>query len=288
MSKEPSTLSRRRFTALTLAAGIDAAAPSAAADANDVIDTDVRIETANGTCDAALILPRSKGPSPAVILFPDAFGLRPAMRTMARRLALSGYAVLVPNPYYRSTTAPGLSPGFDFANPLDRAKLDALRAPLTGDAVMRDSRAYVGFLDARPDIDRKAKMGVVGYCMGGAMTMQAAAANPDRIGAGASFHGGGLVTGNPGSPHLLVPKIKARYYFGVADNDDRQQPEAKGALAAAFAATGVPAKIEVYAGTQHGWCVPDMPMKDGKPIYDEREAERAWHELIALYRMARV
>jgi carboxymethylenebutenolidase len=288
MTDERATISRRDFSTLALAAGVSAAARVSGAAAAEATDTDVLVKTPSGTCDAALVHPQGSGHWPAVILFPDAFGLRPTMRAMAKRLAADGYTVLVPNPYYRSTKAPGLGPDFDFGNPADRAKLEALRAPLTSAAVMQDSTAYIAFLDAQPSVNKKAKMGVVGYCMGGPMTMQAAAANPERIGAGASFHGGGLVTDKPDSPHLLVPKIKAQYYFGIAANDDEKQPEAKTKLADAFHAANLPAKIEVYEGTLHGWCVKDMPLQAGKPIYNEPQAERAWNELIALYKRAQV
>lgn len=247
--------------------------------------TEVEIKTPSGVCDASLAQPSGEGQWPGVILFADAFGLRPAMRDMAKRLAQNGYAVLVPNPYYRSTKAPGLPPGFSFENPKDREKLAALRALLTAEAVTADAAAYVAFLDSQRAVKQSAKMGVVGYCMGGSMTLRAAAALPNRIGAGASFHGGGLVTDKPDSPHLLVPRIKASYYFGIAANDDAAEPEAKTKLREAFGAAELPAKIEVYAGCLHGWCVKDMPTApDGKPIYNEAQAERAWHELIALYK----
>ncbi len=288
MTDERQRISRREFTALTLAAGVSAAAGASAASVAEVIDTDVLVKTPSGTCDAALVHPQGGGRWPAVIIFPDVFGLRPTMRAMAKRLATNGFTVLVPNPFYRSTKAPGIFPDFDFGNPADRAKLDALRAPMTSDAVMQDAAAYVAFLDAQPSVNNKAKMGVVGYCMGGPMTMQAAAANPARIGAGASFHGGGLVTDKPDSPHLLVPKIKAQFYFGIAASDDEKQPEAKTKLREAFGAAKVPVKIEVYEGTLHGWCVKDMPLQAGKPIYNEPQAERAWNELIALYKRAQV
>lgn len=288
MSDERERISRRNFTALTVAAGVSVAAGASGAPVAEVIDSDVQVRTPSGTCDAALLRPRGSGHWPAAILFPDVFGLRPTMREMAKRLAADGYTVLVPNPYYRSTKAPGIEPGFDFGSPNDRAKLDALRAPLTGNAVMQDGAAYVAYLDAQPSVDKKAKIGVFGYCMGGPMTMQAAAAAPDRVGAGASFHGGGLVTDKPDSPHLLVPRIKAQYYFAIAASDDEKQPDAKTELDAAFHAAKVPAKIEVYAGTLHGWCVKDMPLQAGKPIYNEPQAERAWNELIALYKRAHV
>jgi carboxymethylenebutenolidase len=288
MTDQPHTISRREFAALSLAAGATAAAGISVAAAGGVMETDVQVHTPSGVCDAALIHPQGQGRWPGVILFVDAFGLRPAMRDMAKRLAVDGYTVLIPNPYYRSTKAPGIDPGFDFTNPADRAKLEALRAPLTGDGVMQDATAYVKFLDSQASVDKKAKMGVVGYCMGGAMTMQAAAAVPARIGAGASFHGGGLVTDKPDSPHLLVAKMKAQYYIGVAANDDQRQPDAKTKLDAAFHAADLPAKIEVYEGTLHGWCVKDMPLQAGKPVYNEASAERAWNELVTLYKRAQV
>ncbi|MGO8855282.1 MAG: dienelactone hydrolase family protein [Steroidobacteraceae bacterium] len=288
MTDERQRISRREFTALTLAAGVSAATGASAASVAEVIDTDVLVKTPSGTCDAALVHPQGSGRWPAVIIFPDIFGLRPTMRAMAKRLATNGFTVLVPNPFYRSTKAPGIFPDFDFGNPADRAKLDAFRAPMTSDAVMQDAAAYVAFLDAQPSVNNKAKMGVVGYCMGGPMTMQAAAANPARIGAGASFHGGGLVTDKPDSPHLLVPRIKAQFYFGIAASDDEKQPEAKTKLREAFDAAKVPVKIEVYEGTLHGWCVKDMPLQAGKPIYNEPQAERAWNELLALYKRAQV
>ncbi len=287
MPDERNTISRREFTALSIAAGVTAATASGAA-ASDVIDTDVQVTTSAGVCDAALIHPRA-GSWPGVILFTDVFGLRPTMRDMAKRLAADGYTVLVPNPFYRTTKPPGLSLDIDFTNPADRAKIDVLRAPLTSEAVMQDATAYVKFLDSKSQVNKKARMGAFGYCMGGPMTMQAAAAVPGRIGAGASFHGGGLVTDKPDSPHLLVPRMKATFYFGVAMNDDERQPDAKVKLDEAFKAAKLPAKIEVYAGCLHGWCVKDMPMTPGKPaIYNEAQAERAWGELKSLFKGALV
>ena len=288
MADDPNTISRREFTALSLAAGVAAATGASGAAAAEVIDEDVRLTTAAGVCDAALVH-QKKGAWPGVILFTDVFGLRPAMRDMAKRLAADGFTVLVPNPFYRTSKPPGLSTDIDFNSAADRAKIDALRAPLTGEAVMQDATAYVKFLDSQASVDKKATMGVFGYCMGGPMTMQAAASNPDRIGAGASFHGGGLVTDKPDSPHLLVPKMKAQFYFGVAMNDDQRQPDAKTKLDEAFKAANLPAKIEVYDGCLHGWCVKDMPNTPGKaPIYNAPQAERAWGELKSLFQRAHV
>ncbi len=286
MTDDANKISRRDFTALSLAAGAVAAAGSAAA-AADMEDTDVEVKTADGTCDAALIHPKGKGQWPGVILFVDIFGLRPTMREMAKRLAANGYTVLVPNPYYRTTKAPGLPMALDFTSPADRAKIAKVREPMTDSAVMSDTTAYVKYLDAQAMVKKKAKMGVFGYCMGGPMTMQAAAANPTRVGAGASFHGGGLVTDKPDSPHLKVPLMKAQFYIAIAANDDRRQPDAKIKLAEAFKAAHLSEKQEVYEGCNHGWCVKDMPNgEDGKPLYNEAGAEKAWGELIALYKHA--
>lgn len=292
MSDQP-PISRRQFTAASLAAGVAAAASAGtrggSRSAHEATVADIEIKTPSGVCDAALAQPNGSGQWPGVILFVDAFGLRPTMRDMARRLARDGYTVLVPNPYYRSTKAPGIPPGFDFSNPLDREKLNALRAPLTAEAVNADATAYAAFLDTQRSVKKSAGMGVVGYCMGGPMTMRAAAAMPNRVGAGASFHGGGLVTDKPDSPHLLVPRMKARYYFGIAANDDAKEPEAKTKLREAFDGSGLRAKIEVYEGCLHGWCVKDMPLSpDGKPIYNEAQAERAWNELVALFKQSLV
>ncbi|HEX4585510.1 MAG TPA: dienelactone hydrolase family protein [Burkholderiaceae bacterium] len=278
-------LSRREFTSLSLAACVAAAGPlDVAQAAAEISDENVDVHTPAGVCDAALVRPQGQGSWPAAILFSDAFGLRPTMREMAARLARQGYTVLVPNPFYRKTKAPGTGPGFDFQNPADLAKLKELQAPLTNDGVMQDAVAYAAFLDRHPAVKKSARMGAFGYCMGGKMTMQAAAGVPDRIGAGASFHGGGLATDKPDSPHLLVPKMKAQFYFGIAASDDQREPEAKTKLAEAFRAAHLTAKIEVYEGALHGWCVKDVPSLPGKLGYNEALAERAWKELTALFK----
>ena len=285
----PAPISRREFAALSVAAGVAAlAGPVEARSTAPLRETDVEIHTPSGICDAALVHPDGKGSWPTAIIFPDIFGLRPVMRDMAKRLAAEGYAVLVPNPFYRATKAPGITHDFDFGSPKDLAKLAALRAPLTAEGVGQDATAYVTYLDGLTVVSKKARIGVFGYCMGGPMTMQAAAAVPGRIGAGASFHGGGLVTDKPDSPHLLVPRLKGQFYFAVAANDDEKQPTAKTTLAEAFKAANVPAKIEVYEGTLHGWCVKDMPVMEGKPLYNEPQAERAWGELATLFKRALV
>src|ERR1035441_9751022 len=285
-NQQSGDIARRDFVALSVGAGLAATAGSAAA-AGEVVETDVEIKTPDGTCDAAFIHPKS-GSHPGVLLWPDAFGLRPSMRDMAKRLAASGYSVLVPNPFYRVTKAPFTdASNFNFQNPDDRAKIMPLMASVgAAGAAEKDAIAYVAFLDAQKQVNKSKKIGTQGYCMGGPLVVRSSATVPDRIGAGASFHGGGLVTDKPDSPHLLAPKIKARMYFGVASNDDARQPDAKDKLKEAFAAAKVPAEIEVYSRALHGWCVPDMPTQNGTPIYNKPDAERAWSKLIALYKAA--
>lgn len=282
-----SDLARRDFVTLSVAAGLAATAGSAAGAGLEVVESNVEIKTPDGTCDAAFIHPKT-GSHPGVLIWPDAFGLRPAMRDMAKRMAAEGYSVLVPNPYYRVAKDPFSDASkFSFQNQDDMAKLRPLMASVNaaGNAE-KDAVAYVGFLDAQKEVNKAKKIGTQGYCMGGPLVVKTAAALPNRIGAGASFHGGGLVTDRPDSPHLLAPKIKARMYFGVAANDDSRQPDAKDKLKEAFAAAGVPAEVEVYAGTLHGWCVPDMPVQNGTPTYNKPDAERAWAKLVALYKAA--
>src|SRR6202049_3751296 len=276
-------LPRRDFVALSVAAGLAAAAGSAEAAGLEIVETDVEVKTPDGTCDAAFIHPKT-GSHPGVLIWPDAFGLRPSMRDMAKRLAAAGYSVLVPNPFYRVAKAPfSDASNFNFQNPADMAKLRPLMASVgaPGNAE-KDAVAYVGFLDAQKEVNKAKKIGTQGYCMGGPLVVKTAAALPDRIGAGASFHGGGLVTDQPDSPHLLAPKIKAHMYFGIASNDDTRHPDAKDKLKEAFAAANVLAEIEVYPGALHGWCVPDMPMQNGMPIYNKPDAESAWGKLLAL------
>lgn len=279
---------RREFVALSVA-GLAATAVSISAAELDVVETNVEIKTPDGTCDAAFIHPK-EGSHPAVLIWPDAFGLRPSMRGIGKRIAADGYSVLVPNPFYRVAKAPFSDAStFNFQNPADMAKIRPLMASVTASGnAEKDAIAYFTFLDSQPQVNKEKKAGTQGYCMGGPLVVRTAALLPDRIGAGASFHGGGLVTDKPDSPHLLAPKIKAHMYFGIASNDDARQPDAKDKLKEAFAAANVPAEIEVYPGALHGWCVPDMPMQNGEPIYNKPAAERAWGKLVALYKTALV
>ncbi|MFN3514125.1 MAG: dienelactone hydrolase family protein [Phenylobacterium sp.] len=273
------TVSRRAFGLMAVAsAGI----ASAARAAQKVVERDVEVKTPDGVADAALFYPEGQGTGPAVLIWPDVVSLRPVFREMGRRLAGEGYVVLVPNLYYRVKRAPVVESGFNFANAEDRAKLTPMRASVTPEGTDRDSVAYLAFLDAQVQTDKTRKAGVQGYCMGGPLSVRTAAAVPDRIGAVASFHGGGLHTEAPTSPHLLLPRTKAEYLILVADNDDKQDPQAKENFRAALAAAGRPHKVEVYEGANHGWTV------RGSQVYDEAAAERAWTELLALYKRALV
>ncbi len=281
-------LSRREFVALSVAAGLAAAAGSVSAAELPVAESNVEVKTPDGICDAVFIHPTT-GSHPGVLVWPDAFGLRPAMRDIGKRIAAEGYSVLVPNPFYRVSKAPGIQDPstFDFQNQADMAKLRPLMSSINAPgAAEKDAVAYIAFLDGQSQVAKGKKIGTQGYCMGGPLVVKTAAAVPNRVGAGASFHGGGLVTANPDSPHLLAPKIKARMYFGIAANDDMRQPDAKDKLREAFAAAKVAAEIEVYPESLHGWCVPDMPLQNGKPIYNKPDAERAWAKLVALYKNA--
>ena len=272
-------IARRDFVGLSVTAGLAASAASAVAATRDLVETEVEIKTPDGTCDAAFIHPKS-GSHPGVLIWPDAFGLRPSMRDIAKRIAAEGYSVLVPNPFYRKGKAPFFTDASTVNFQTDRGKIqplmDSVNAP--GNAE-KDAVAYVAFLDAQKQVNKSKKIGTQGYCMGGPLVVKTAAAVPERVGAGASFHGGGLVTDKPESPHLLAPKIKARMYFGIASNDDQRQPDAKDKLKQAFPS----AEVEVYTSL-HGWCVPDMPKQGDMPIYNKPDAERAWGKLVELYK----
>jgi carboxymethylenebutenolidase len=271
-------LSRRQFAALTVGTGLVSLLPPVA-NAAAVRGSDVNIQTNDGTCDAYFVHPTS-GSSPGVLVWPDIFGLRPTFKQMATRLAQSGYAVLVINPFYRVRKAPTAPPNPDFNDPAVRQQLMGLMNALTAQTALTDAQAFVPWLDSQAAVSKTHKMGTTGYCMGGPFTLRTAAAFPDRIGAGATFHGAALVTDKPDSPHLLIPRIKAQYLMAIAASDDKQQPEAKTVLREAFAKAHLPAEIEVYAGTMHGWCPPDSR------VYNHDQAERAWTRQLALFKRA--
>lgn len=269
-------LSRRAFGLIAVAATATAAMlPNA-----PVTEQDVTVKTPDGLCDAVLFTPKKPGKYSAVLIWPDIMGLRPAFRDMGRRLAAQGHVVLVPNPFYRVKKAPVVDGPIDFSNPATRATLMGYRKTITDTGAAHDATAFIAFLDAQKATDTARKAGVQGYCMGGALSIITAATIPNRIAAVGSFHGGnGLVTTEPGSPHLLIPKTRARFLILQAQNDDAQNPAMKDKLKAAFAAAHRPATVEVYPA-DHGWCVP------GGAVYNQAQAERAWTALTALYRVA--
>jgi carboxymethylenebutenolidase len=270
-------VTRREFGAMSAGVGVMALLP-AVANAQAVTETDVEITTPDGTADCYFVHPAS-GTHAAVLVWPDILGLRPAFRQMGRRLAESGYTVLVVNPFYRQKRAPVVPEGASFADEATRNMVMPLAQALNATTNATDARAFIAWLDEQPAVDTSRKIGTTGYCMGGPIVMRTAAAVPDRVGAGGSFHGGGLVTDQPDSPHLLVPQIKAQFLFAVAENDDERDPEAKNVLRETFAKAGLPAEIEVYPAA-HGWCPPDSA------VYDEAQAERAWSRMLVLFENA--
>ena len=272
--KARGSVSRREFGALSLGAGMAFLLPRAA-DAVAVTETEVKVKTPDGVCDAYFVHPAT-GAAAGVVMWPDILGLRPAFRQMGKRLAESGYSVLVVNPFYRQKPAPVIPNGAKFSDPAIRSVVMPLMQALNPATVATDARAFVTFLDSQSSVDKRKKIGTMGYCMSGPYTIRSAATVPDRIGAGASFHGGGLVTKAPDSPHLLAGTTKAQFLFAIAENDDKREPDTKTILKDTFGQANVPAEIEVYPAA-HGWCPPDM-----EP-YDEAQAEKAWARLLALF-----
>lgn len=265
--------SRRQFGAMALGAGVAGLLPDTAS--AGINGKNVVIKTPDGSCDAWFVAPAT-GKHPGVLIWPDIFGLRPAFQDMANRLAEAGYAVLVVNPFYRLGPAPTAPANADFNDPETRKTLMGMMGTLNADTARTDSKAFVAFLDAQPQVDTKKKLGATGYCMGGPLVFRSAGFQSARIGAAATFHGGGLVTDKPDSPHLLIPQMKAQFLVAVAQNDDAKQPEAKTVLKEAFDKAKLPAEIEVYAA-QHGWCPTDSH------VYDHELAEKAWARMLALF-----
>jgi carboxymethylenebutenolidase len=266
-------VTRRQFGVL-VGAGMAMMLP-AVMNAVAVTDASVTITTPDGSCDAYFVHPAS-GTAPGVLLWPDIFGRRPAMHTMAKRLAESGYAVLVVNPFYRAQKAPTAEKGA--ATPIQ--DLMPLARGLNEQTHMTDAKAFIGWLDQQPSVAKNKKIGTQGYCMGGPIAFRTAAAVPGRVGAVASFHGGGLVTDQPNSPHAQASKTKAQFLIAIAANDDQRAPNEKEVLKETFAKASLPAEIEVYTGAAHGWCPPDSG------VYNEPQAEKAWSRLLALYSKA--
>lgn len=282
--KDHPPVTRRAFGAMSAGAGLMAVLPPVA-NAQAVTESEVNITMPDGTADCYFVHP-STGEHPGVLIWPDILGLRTAFRDMGRRLAQSGYSVLVVNPFYRARRAPVVPEGATFNDPEVRNTVFPLMQALTPETHREDAIAFVDWLDEQDSVSGSRRMGTMGYCMGGPIIMRTAAARPDRIGAAASFHGGGLTvmgqdgTPNPTSPHLLIPQMRADLLIAIAENDDMSDPNSKNILREAFAAAGLDAEIEVYAGAQHGWCPPDSA------VYHQEQAERAWTRLLALFETA--
>jgi len=263
-------VTRKQF-GIMLGAGIAMMLPKVA-NAVAVVESDVNITTPDGTADCYFVHPAS-GSAPGVLMWPDIFGLRPAFRQMGKRLAESGYSVLVVNPFYRTMKAPTAPEGA--ATPIP--KVLPLAQTLNETTHMTDAKAFIGWLDTQASVSKTRKMGTQGYCMGGPMAFRTAAAMPGRVGAVATFHGGGLVTDKPNSPHLEAAQSKAQFLVAIAANDDARAPNDKTVMKETFAKAGLPAEIEVYEGSAHGWCPPDSH------VYNEPLAEKAWSRLLVLY-----
>jgi carboxymethylenebutenolidase len=262
-------VTRKQFGAM-LGAGVAMMLPKVA-NAVAVNESEVTVKTPDGEADCYFVHP-SSGTAPGVLVWPDIFGLRPAFRQMGKRLAESGYAVLVVNPFYRVKKAPTAEAGG--ATPIQQVM--PLARGLNETTHMTDAKAFIGWLDGQASVAKNRKMGTQGYCMGGPIAFRTAAAVPDRVGAVASFHGGGLVNDTPSSPHLQAAKSKAQFLIAIAETDDKRSPNDKTVLKETFAKAGLPAEIEVY-GAAHGWCPPDST------VYNEALAEKAWGRLLALY-----
>lgn len=263
-------VTRRQF-GVVLGAGITMMLPKVV-NAVAVTESDVTVTTPDGNADCYFVHPAS-GAAAGVLVWPDIFGLRPAFRQMGKRLAESGYSVLVVNPFYRAKKAPTAPNGA--ATPI--ADVRPLAQALTETTQMTDAKAFIGWLDKQSSVDKNRKVGTQGYCMGGPIAFRTAAAVADRVGAVASFHGGGLVNDTPNSPHILASRTKAQFLIAIAESDDQRSPNEKNVLKDTFGKAGLPAEIEVYAGAAHGWCPPDSG------VYNEAQAEKAWSRLLALY-----
>jgi carboxymethylenebutenolidase len=268
-------LNRRQFGAVSVAAGMAMLLPQAPANAVAVTESEVNVKTPDGTADCYFVHPTA-GTAPGVVVWPDILGLRPAFRQMGKRLAQSGYAVLVINPFYRQKKAPVVPDGASFADPAVSAIVRPMAGALNATTHVTDAKAFVSFLDSQASVAKNRKIGTPGYCMGGPMVMRTAAAVPERVGGAATFHGGGLATQAADSPHLLIPTMKAQFLHAVAQNDDMTDPNAKTTLKDSFAKANLPAEIEVYPA-MHGWCATDST------AYNKEQAEKAWSRLLVLF-----
>jgi carboxymethylenebutenolidase len=262
-------VTRRQFGVM-MGAGVAMMLPQVR-NAVAVTESDVNVTTPDGTADCYFVRPTT-GAAAGVLVWPDIFGLRPAFRSMGKRLAESGYSVLVVNPFYRTKKAPTADQGA--ATPIQQ--LLPLAQALTETTHMTDAKAFIGWLDQQASVSKTRKVGTQGYCMGGPMAFRTAVAMPDRVGGVASFHGGNLVTTQPNSPHLQAARTKAQFLIAIAQNDDASRPNDKTVLKTTFDEAKLSAEIEVYAAA-HGWCPPDSG------VYNRDLSEKAWTRLLELY-----
>ncbi len=244
-----------------------------------MIEKQLDIWTEDGTADAVMFRPEGHATLPGVIHLPDIAGVRDSHEEMAKRLAEQGYVVMLVNVFYRNGRAPVWAFPFKMGEDRSMRRLAELRDPLTPEAMERDTAAYVDFLAKQPGVSG-AMMGVVGYCFTGGMAMRTAAARPEKIGAAASFHGGQLYTDEPASPHLVLPRAKARLYFAHADADPYMPKDAIDNLEKALAAWGGKYQSDIYPGAKHSWTVPDSP------VYDKAQADRAFQKLTEIFKAA--
>jgi carboxymethylenebutenolidase len=263
-------VTRRQFGVL-VGAGMSMMLPQVL-NAVAVTESEVNVKTPDGLADCYFVHPTT-GTGAGVLIWRDILGLRPAFWQMGKRLAESGYSVLVVNPFYRAKKAPPAPNGA--ATPI--ADVRPLAQGLSETTHMTDAKAFIAWLDQQASVAKNRKIGTQGYCMSGPIALRTAAAVPDRVGAVGSFHGGGLVTDGPNSPHLQAAKTKAHFLIANAANDDQRSPNEKNVLKETFAAAKLPAEIEVYEGTLHGWCPPDSQ------VYNEAQAEKAWSRMLAVF-----
>jgi len=262
-------ITRRQFGAM-LGAGVVMMLPQVQ---NPVMvtESEVTVKTPDGTADCYFVHPAT-GTAPGILVWPDIFGLRPAFRQMGKRLAESGYSVLVVNPFYRAQKAPTAAQGA--ATPI-QGLLPLMNGFVANTTLqMTDAKAYIAWLDQQASVAKNRKIGTQGYCMGGPIALRTASVVPDRVGAAASFHGAALAGTAADSPNVLAAKTKAQFLIAIAENDDMQRPTEKTVLKDTL---GASAEIEVYTGAQHGWCPPDSG------VYNQPLAEKAWTRLLALY-----
>ena len=272
-------LNRRQFNQMLVLGTLSAVLPQFAVADESIMQQQVSVKTPHGTADCLFSAPKT-GSHPAVVMWPDIKGRRAAFDMMGQRLAAQGYAVLVVNPFYRDVSGAALPEGIEFPAPEARKILSPMRAKLTQQAVVSDAEAFFAFLDQQSAVDTKRQGALMGYCMSGAFTMFAAAAMPKRIGAIASFHGGGLATDKADSPHHTVIESDALALHAIAENDNERSPQMQPMLKEAYRAAGLTAHIEVYPDTLHGWTPPDSK------VYNEKQAERAWQQTLALFKQA--